>query len=357
LIILLRPGAGLPERSSVRAALDELQIVVEETRLGDRIAFLVTGGDTTRPADSLARIPGVDKVIPLSSDRSLVDATRVESKHGRMVSVGAAQFGGGMVGLIAGPCTVESPDALLQIGRTVRAAGAVALRGGAFKARTSPHSYQGGGSAALIELVAVARDVGLPFFTELSDPRQVEQVVDVMDAIQIGARNMQNFPLLKEAAATGKPILLKRHMAADVSEWLLAAEYILNAGNDQVILCERGIKTADHHVRFMLDVGVVPYLKSRVGLPVVVDPSHAAGDWRLVPALARAAIAAGADGLLVEVHPRPETTRCDAYQALPPAEFRKLADDVRLLLALDGRQLCEPAVGESPSASRNAVSA
>lgn len=356
LIILLRPGAGLPERSSVRAALDELQIAVEETRLGDRIAFHVTGGDTTRPADSLARIPGVDKVIPLGSDSSLVDATHDENGQGRTVSVGTAQFGGGRVGIIAGPCAVESPDALLQIGRMVREAGAVALRGGAFKARTSPHSFQGGGPAALIELAAVARDVGLPFFTELNDPRQVEQVVDVMDAIQIGARHMQNFPLLKEAAATGKPILLKRHMAADVKEWLLAAEYILQAGNDQVILCERGIKTADHHVRFMLDVGVVPYLKSRVGLPVVVDPSHAAGDWRLVPPLALAAIAAGADGLLVEVHPHPETTRCDAFQALPPSEFKKLADDVRRLLTLSGRELSEPAAGDSPSASRNAMS-
>jgi len=323
LIILLRPGAGLPERSSVRAALDELQIAVEETRLGDRIAFHVTGGDTTRPAESLARIPGVDKVIPLGSDSSLVDATRDESGQGRTVSVGTAQFGGGQVGIIAGPCAVESPEALLQIGRMVREAGAVALRGGAFKVRTSPHSFQGGGPAALIELAAVARDVGLPFFTELNDPRQVEQVADVMDGIQIGARHMQNFPLLKEA---------------------------------QVILCERGIKTADHHVRFMLDVGVVPYLKSRVGLPVVVDPSHAAGDWRLVPPLALAAIAAGADGLLIEVHPHPETTRCDAFQALPPSEFRKLADDVRRLLTLGDRKLSEPAAGDSPSASRNAVS-
>ncbi len=354
-MILLRPDAGLPERSSVRAALDELQIVVEEARLVDRIAFLVTGGDTSWPADSLARIPGVDKVVPLGHDATLVEATLGQNGQGRTVSVGTASFGGGQVGLIAGPCTVESPDALLQIGRSVRESGAAALRGGAFKVRTSPHSYQGGGPAALSELAAVAREVGLPFFTELNDPRQVEQVVDRMDAIQIGARHMQNFPLLKEAAATGMPILLKRHMAADVKEWLLAAEYILQAGNDQVILCERGIKTADHHVRFMLDVGVIPYLKRRVGLPVVVDPSHAAGDWRLVAPLARAAIAAGADGLLVEVHPRPETTRCDASQALPPGDFDSLAQDVRHLLALDGRELCEPLAG--PSSSRNAVGA
>ncbi|MFT7463349.1 MAG: 3-deoxy-7-phosphoheptulonate synthase [Pseudohongiellaceae bacterium] len=356
LIILLRPDAGLPERSSVRAALDELKLVVEETRLVDRIAFLVTGGDTSWPVDSLARIPGVDKVVPLARDTSLVSGTYDEKGIGRTISVGSARFGGGQVGLIAGPCTVESPEALLQIGQSVRASGAAALRGGAFKVRTSPHSYQGGGPTALAELAAVAREVGLPFFTELNDPRQVAEVVDVMDAIQIGARHMQNFPLLKEAAATGMPILLKRHMAADVKEWLLAAEYILQAGNDQVILCERGIKTADQHVRFMLDVGVIPYLKQRVGLPVVVDPSHAAGDWRLVAPLARAAIAAGADGLLVEVHPRPETTRCDASQALPTTDFETLAQDVRQLLALDGRQLCEPRAGPS-SSSCNAVGA
>jgi 3-deoxy-7-phosphoheptulonate synthase len=175
--------------------------------------------------------------------------------------------------------------------------------------------------------------------TELTDPRQVEDVVELVDGIQIGARHMQNFPLLLEAGRAGKPILLKRHMAADVDEWLLAVEYVLTTGNEQVILCERGLKSSERHVRYLLDVGVIPYLKQRIGLPVIVDPSHAAGDWRLVPALARAAVAAGADGLIVEVHPRPEATRSDALQALPPGEFRRLMQDVRALAAMDDRRV------------------
>jgi 3-deoxy-7-phosphoheptulonate synthase len=177
----------------------------------------------------------------------------------------------------------------------------------------------------------------------------VEEVVGLVDGIQIGARHMQNFPLLVEAGRTGKPVLLKRHMAADVDEWLLAAEYVLATGNEDVILCERGLKSGERHVRYLLDVGVIPYLKQRVGLPVIVDPSHAAGDWRLVPPLARAAVAAGADGLIVEVHPRPEATRSDALQALPPDGFLRLMDEVRALAAMDGRAV-QPARASERSA-------
>ena len=357
LIILLRPDAGLPERSTVRSALDELTATVEETRLGDRIAFVLTG-PSDRPADALARLPGVDRVVDLSHGKSLVEGTRDVEGRGRCVAIGSARFGGGQAAVIAGPCTVESREDLAAIARHARDGGAAALRGGAFKVRTSPHAYQGGGARALAELAAVARDVDLPFVSELTDPRQVEVLADQLDAIQIGARHMQNFPLLVEAGRSGKPILLKRHMAADVEEWLLAAEYILKTGNEQVILCERGVKTSDRHVRFLLDVGVVPALKQRIGLPVIVDPSHAAGDWRLVPALAKAAIAAGADGLLIEMHPRPETTRCDAFQALPVDDFRSLLRDVRQLLALDGRSLSSPGSSSEPgTASSTAASA
>lgn len=340
MIILLHPDAGLPERSSVQAALAALDVVVEEVRLANRIGLVVTGGDRTLPADALARIPGVDRVVPLDARVTLAESTRTDGPH--CVSLGPARFGGGFFSVVAGPCTVESADDLLAVARGVRAAGATALRGGVFKTRTSPLAFQGGGTAALDRLVDTARRVGLPFFTELTDPRQVAQVGERIDGVQIGARNMQNFPLLGEVAQLGKPILLKRHMAADVDEWLLAAEYILRAGNDQVVLCERGVRTPDRHVRYLLDVGVVPYLKQRVGLPVVVDPSHAAGDWRLVPALARAAAAAGADGLLVEVHGRPEATRCDAWQALPPHDFEQLMGDVEAIVKLSGRTVCKP---------------
>jgi 3-deoxy-7-phosphoheptulonate synthase len=338
LIIVLHPAAGPNERAAVRAALQRLGAKAEESRLGDRTAYWVSG-ESLPPADSLQRLPGVERVVPLASRAPLAEAT----PQGAQVRVGEAVFGGGRVSVIAGPCTVEDPAALRDIARFVQQAGASALRGGVFKVRTSPHNYQGGGSAALGELHAAARETGLPFFTEITDPRHVAEVADVADGLQIGARHMQNFPLLLEAASTGKPLLLKRHMAADVDEWLLAVEYVLKAGNPHVILCERGLKSAEKHVRYLLDVGVIPWIKQRVGLPVIVDPSHAAGDWRLVPALARAAIAAGADGLIVEVHPRPETTRCDALQALPPADFARLMHDVRALAALDGRSVGEPA--------------
>jgi 3-deoxy-7-phosphoheptulonate synthase len=339
LIILLSLDAG---PSSVVAALKALGLEVEVLHLGDRTGLYARDPKDELPAESISRIPGVEKVMSMTPRAPLAMATKVEggaASGGRCVSIGPARFGGGFVSVMAGPCTIEDGATLKTIARLVADAGATVLRGGVFKVRTSPHSFQGGGLEALHELRAVSREVGLPFFTELTDPRQVEQAADLIDGIQIGARHMQNFPLLLEAGRTGKPILLKRHMAADVDEWLLAAEYVLTTGNEQVILCERGLKSGEHHVRYLLDVGVVPYLKQRIGLPVIVDPSHAAGDWRLVPALARAAIAAGADGLIVEVHPRPESTRSDALQALPPADFVQLMSDVRALAALDGREL------------------
>lgn len=340
--------AGPEQREQVRAALERLGVSTDEVAFGQRHALVAQDDQVGGlPPGSIARIAGVETVIPTAPSAPLAHGTA--QAGGRPVALGEAIFGGGHVGVIAGPCTVEDPDTLATTARQVQAAGAVALRGGVFKTRTSPHSFQGGGEAALTELADVARSVGLPFFTELTDPRQVESLADRIDGIQIGSRNMQNYPLLTEAARTGKPILLKRHMAADVDEWLLAVEYVLAAGNENVILCERGVQTANHHVRYMLDVGVVPYLKQRIGLPVVVDPSHAAGDWRLVSSLARAAVAAGADGLIIEVHPEPEATRCDAMQALRPSDFAELMDQLRALTALDGRQMRGPAETLSPA--------
>ena len=344
MIILLNLDAGPSERAAVRAALQRQGLAIEESRLGERTAFWVEGSEV--PAESLARLPGVERVVPVGSRSPLAEATRVSG--GRPVSVGSATFGGGQVGVIAGPCTVEDAGVLRDVARFVARAGAAALRGGVFKSRTSPHNYQGGGSSALRDLHAAAREVGLPCFTELTDPRQVAEVADWADGLQIGARQMQNFPLLIEAARTGKPVLLKRHMSADVEEWLLAVEYMLKAGNEKIILCERGLRSAERHVRYLLDIGVVPWLKQRVGLPVIVDPSHSAGDWSLVAPLARAAIAAGADGLIVEVHHRPETTRCDAQQALPFNDFARLMQDVRALAALDGRVVTGSPAREPP---------
>ncbi len=337
MIILLSPDAGPSDRDAVRAAVERLGATVGEVELGSRQALLVEDAGGRLTVGALSRLPHVQRVVPLDSGTPLAAGSLTRER--RPVALGPALFGGGHVSVIAGPCTIEDPEHLRVITHAVRDAGAAALRGGAFKVRTSPHAYQGGGLEALTHLRAASRDVGLPFFTELTDPRQVEQVADLVDGVQIGARHMQNFPLLLEAAKLGKPILLKRHMAADLEEFLLAAEYVLQAGHEDVILCERGIKSAERHVRYMLDIGAIPWLKQRVGLPIIVDPSHAAGHHELVPGLARAAIAAGADGLIVEVHHAPEATRCDALQALSPGAFAELMNDVRSLVALDGRRV------------------
>jgi 3-deoxy-7-phosphoheptulonate synthase len=236
-----------------------------------------------------------------------------------------------MFTLIAGPCTVESREQTLITAECVAAAGASMLRGGAYKPRTSPHSFQGLGRDGLRILAEARAATGLPVVTELMDVREIDAVLEVADVIQIGARNMQNYALLTEIGRSGRPALLKRGAAATVDDLLLAAEYILSEGNEHVTLCERGIRTFERSTRFTLDVSAVPVLKERTHLPVIVDPSHAAGRRELVRPLSLAAVAAGADGLIVEVHPDPESALCDGPQALTTAEFAAFADDVHAL--------------------------
>ena len=238
-----------------------------------------------------------------------------------MIQARGRRIGGDYFGLIAGPCTVESREQTLETARAVNAAGATMLRGGAFKPRTSPYSFQGLGSEALKILAEAREDTGLPLVTEVLDPRQLEEVVETADVLQIGARNMQNFLLLAECGKTDKPVLLKRGSSASLEELLMAAEYILKEGNPRVILCERGIKTFERSTRFTLDISAVPVLQEETHLPVIVDPSHPAGRRELVPALARAAVAAGADGIIVEAHPHPEEALCDAPQLIPTSRF------------------------------------
>ena len=275
---------------------------------------------------------------PLSQKKTLL-SMRQPGQATTKVSVGPIRFGGKQVVLIGGPCAVETREQIINSARAARDGGAVMLRGGAWKPRTSPYDFQGLGAEG-VELLAVARaETGLPFVTEVMDPRHVESVAEVADMLQIGSRSIQNFPLLKEVGLTRKPVLLKRGMMTTVHEWLHAAEYILAAGNDQVVFCERGIRSFEPALRNTLDVGSVTVLKETTHLPVIVDPSHAAGDARYVAALARAAVAVGADGLLVETHFAPDQALSDAGQSLSPEAFGQLADECRAVARAIGRDL------------------
>ncbi len=255
---------------------------------------------------------------------------------------GRVAIGGRSLAIIAGPCSVEGRDMLLDSARAVRDAGAVMLRGGAYKPRTSPYSFRGLGDDALELLVEAREDTGLPVVTEILDPRQLERMEGVADVLQVGARNMQNFALLSEVGQSRKPVLLKRGLSATVDELLLAAEYVLAAGNPNVILCERGIRTFETATRNTLDVAAVPVLKARTHLPVIVDPSHAGGHWELVEPLALAAVAAGADGLIVEVHPHPSGALSDGDQSLTPDRFARLVERCEAVAKAVGRQLAAP---------------
>src|SRR5438105_2519666 len=280
---------------------------------------------------------GVEQVLPILKPYKLV--SRELSPDPTVIEARGRRIGDGYFGFIAGPCTVEYREQTLETARAVAAGGVTMLRGGAFKPRTSPYTFQGVGNEALEILAEAREETGLPLVTELMDPRHVEQVVDTTDVIQIGARNMSNFSLLEEVGRARKPVLLKRGPSSTVEELLMAAEYIVKEGNSQVILCERGIKTFEPSMRYTLDIGAIPVLKQETHLPVIASPSHAAGRPDPARPLARAAVAAGADGIIVEVHPRPEEALCDGPQQIPVSEFPEFADEIRALASLMGRAI------------------
>ena len=259
-----------------------------------------------------------------------------------IVNINGVQVGGSEIVIIAGPCAVENREQLFETARSVKAGGAKILRGGAFKPRSSPYNFQGLGEEGLKLLSLIRKETGLPVVTEVMDTRQVELVASYADMIQIGSRNMQNYPLLKEVGMCRKPILLKRGMMATVEEFLLAAEYILHHGNDQVILCERGIRTFETSTRNTLDLSAVPMLKRLSHLPVIVDPSHGTGVRWMVPPMAKAAVAVGADGLIMEVHYKPEEALCDGYQSLNLDEFDLLISDLMKIAQAVGREISVP---------------
>jgi len=266
-----------------------------------------------------------------------------ESKpEGTLVDVRGVEVGGRTVVVMAGPCAVESPEQLLATARAVQASGASILRGGAFKPRTSPYTFQGLKEEGLELLKWVSGETGLPIVTEVMDIRKIEQVSEYSDMLQVGSRHMHSYPLLEEVGRTDKPVLLKRGMSATLDEFLFAAEYVLNQGNEQVVLCERGIRTFEQSTRNTLDLNAVPVLKRLTHLPVIVDPSHGTGHWWMVPAMSRAAVAVGADGLLVEVHPEPDQALSDGPQSLKPEDFDAMMHEVRAVAQAIGRTVAQP---------------
>lgn len=338
MIIVTRSGVSDHEVDIIRERVEALGLRTHLSRGVERTVIGCIGDEERLREVPFLALPGVESVTPVLKPYRL--ASRAFAGGPSIVTIGdGVAAGGAELLVIAGPCSVEGRAMLEETAEAVRAAGAQALRGGAFKPRTSPYAFQGLGAEALRLLAEVRSRTGLPAVTEVTDPRQVDLVAEHADVLQIGARNMQNFTLLTEVGRVGRPVLLKRGPSATLQEWLLAAEYVMAQGNRAVILCERGIRTFETATRYTLDVSAIPVLKKETHLPVLVDPSHAAGRADLVPALAAAALAAGADGLLVEVHPRPPEARSDGEQSLTPAAFAAMMDMLEPFAAAAGRVL------------------
>lgn len=337
MVIVMRHGATEEEVQQVVERLEGAGFQAHLSRGVERTIIGVVGDKTRFNCEALEVLPGVEKIVPILEPYKL--ASRTFKPEDTVVQVGEHAIGGGTFHIMAGPCAVESEEQLMEAAWAVKEAGDTFLRGGAYKPRTSPYSFQGLEEEGLKMLARAREATGLYIVTEVMDSRSLPLVAEYADVLQIGARNMQNFSLLKEVARTDKPVLLKRSPSATIEEWLLAAEYILAGNNPRVILCERGIRTFENYTRNTLDLAAVPVLKHLTHLPVIVDPSHAIGKWRFVPPMAVAALAAGADGLLVEVHPNPSQALCDGPQSLTPDNFAKMVERIKMLAPLTGKTL------------------
>jgi len=338
MLIVLRADASQADRARVAALIESLGFQAQAIESRQRVAIAVVGNDGRVDGARFSALPGVEEVIHLSRPyRMVAREWRPEPTVIRLP--GGRSIGGTELLIVAGPCSVESEQQIFATARAVQAAGATALRAGAFKPRTSPYAFQGLGVPGLALLEAVRRETGLLIVTEAMDEAGLEQVADVADVIQIGARNMQNFALLKRAGRAGKPVLLKRGISATLTDLLLSAEYVLSEGNPDVILCERGIRGFDASTRNLFDVNAIPAVKSLSHLPIMADPSHGTGKRAMVPAVARAAVAAGADGLLIEVHVSPEEALSDGVQSLYPEQFALLMEELRAIAAVIGRRV------------------
>ncbi|MBP7792647.1 MAG: 3-deoxy-7-phosphoheptulonate synthase [Candidatus Goldbacteria bacterium] len=327
MIIVMKPKSTNKQIEHIVGKIKEYKLTPHISKGKERTIIGVIGDERVLQNVPIEGLPGVEKVMQVLKPYKL--ASREFKKTDTIVDVSGVKVGGKKIVVIAGPCSVESERQLFTTAKAVKNAGADMLRGGAFKPRTSPYAFQGMGEDGLKILAAAREKFGLPIVTEVLDTRHVELVNKYADCYQIGARNMQNFELLKEVGKTNKPVLLKRGLMSTINEWLMSAEYILSNGNMNVILCERGIRTFETATRNTLDISAVPVVKSLTHLPVMVDPSHGTGKKSIIEPMSRAAVAAGADGILVEVHPNPEEALSDGEQSLLPVEFEKLVKSIK----------------------------
>jgi 3-deoxy-7-phosphoheptulonate synthase len=338
MIVSMKKGATQEEIDSVVQKVKSFGWDVQMNVGTEKTVVAILGSNTGQVStDIFAVLPGVESVTRIMKPYKL--ASREVKAENSLVHINGIEIGGNRIVVMAGPCAVESEEQLTEAAKGVKAGGASILRGGAFKPRTSPFSFQGLEKVGLELLAKVKEQFNIPVITEVVDSRDINMVSKVADILQVGSRNMQNFTLLTTVGKSKRPVVLKRGYSCTVTEWLTAADYLLREGNNQVILCERGIRTFEDSTRFSLDISSIPVIKKSSHLPVIVDPSHAAGHFSLVPAIAKAAVAAGADGLLIEVHPKPEVALVDGLQSLTPANFATLMEELRLIAKSVGRYI------------------
>lgn len=337
MIIVLKPDATKKQIDHIVGKVKSLGLKPMISQGVERTIIGVIGEEDILRVQPIEVYPGVEKVMPILKPYKLV--SKEFKPENTVINLNGLKIGTKRIVVMAGPCSVENYETVLEVAKAIKKAGAAVLRGGAFKPRTSPYSFQGLGEDGLKYLRSAARKVGLKIITEVMDPRDVGLVERYADILQVGARNMQNYNLLKEVGFSKKPVLLKRGMMSTIIELLLSAEYILSNGNFNVVLCERGIRTFEDQTRFTLDLSAIPVIKSLTHLPVVVDPSHGTGKWNLVGPMSKAALGAGADGLLIEVHPRPEEAFSDGAQSLLPSKFLSLMEELKKIAHAVGREI------------------
>ena len=337
MVIVIKPGTSDEAILKIRKEMETQGFTIHESRGANFCVLGVVGDTAAFDVRNLMVKDCVEKVLRVQEPYKR--ANRLFHPADSVIDVSGVKIGGNKVQVIAGPCSVESEDQITAVAEAVKKSGASLMRGGAFKPRTSPYSFQGLREEGLDLLQVAKKKTGLPIVTEIMSARMIERYVEDVDLIQVGARNMQNFELLKELGRTRKPILLKRGLSATIEEWLMSAEYIMSEGNENVILCERGLRTFEQYTRNTLDLSAIPVVKKLSHLPVIVDPSHAGGLWWLVEPLAKAAVAAGADGLIIEVHNDPEHAKCDGAQSLKPERFDNLMNSLRIIAGAVGRTL------------------